>query len=76
MLFDAAAPVTLPTVPDDLKCPYCKGKIIADRYGFACEHNKDKENKCAFFVNYHDGKFTIDHLRQLIEDGKTEYISQ
>lgn len=71
---DVGVPVTLPTIPDDLKCPYCKGKIIADRYGFACEHNKDKENKCAFFVNYHDGAFTTNHLRQLIEKGKTEYI--
>ena len=72
---DSVAPTVLPAIPDDLKCPYCKGKIVADRYGFSCEHNKDTKNKCTFFVNYHDGKFTTDHLRQLIENGKTEYIN-
>ena len=61
-------------VPDDLKCPYCNGKIIAGNYGFECEHGKDEKNKCSFFVNYHEGKFTIEHLEQLIKNGETSYI--
>lgn len=73
--FAAAAPTELPAIPDDLKCPYCKGKIIATSYTFACENNQDEKDKCAFFVNHHEGKFTVEHLRQLIENGKTTYIN-
>lgn len=66
--------VQLPEVPDDLKCPYCNGKVVADRFYFRCEHNNKEKQSCGFAVSRHNGKFTTDDLRDLLEKGETRYI--
>lgn len=64
--------VDIPSVPDDIKCPYCGSKVSADRFYYLCDNAKDK--KCTFKVSRHEGKFTVDDLRDLLEKGETRYI--
>ena len=57
------------TVVEDVKCPYCGGKIVKRPTGYACE-----SRSCRFFVNNAGGQVTETDIRDLVNNGQTRII--
>ena len=58
-------------------CPVCgKGKIAEGPNVYRCNYAASMEDKCDFhiFKTYNGAEITTEHIKQLIEDGKTETI--
>lgn len=58
-------------------CPVCgKGKIAEGPNVYRCNYAASMEDKCDFhvFKTYNGAEITTEHIKQLIENGKTETI--